>query len=117
MKDVKTNIDAERLMQNIDLEEIQQHVVDGVQESLKSQFEGLKDDVGIRAIQLYGICTGASVFLDFTCLCLIITYFGHEKGHMEQKIALVLLNVSFWYCFYKWGAFARTLKSKLPAGV
>lgn len=32
-------------------------------------------------------------------------------------MALLMLNVAFWYCFYKWGAFLRTLKGKLPAAI
>ena len=102
-------------MQDFDVQAMQQHVVDGVGESLKGQFQGLQDEVGTRAIQLYAMCTVACVFLDFAVFCMIISYFGGNL--MEQKIALILLNVAFWYCFYKWAAFARTLKGKLPVAV
>ena len=116
IRDVKKNIDSERLMQSLDVTVMQQQVVDGVGESLKGQFIGLQDEVGAKAMQAYAILTVVCVITDIIAFFLILLSFK-DSVQTEQLIAVIMLNIAFWYCFYKWGAFARTLKGKLPKDI
>ena len=48
---------------------------------------------------------------------MIFTYFGTKLGDtwdIEQKIAILILNLVFWYCLGKWLHYIYTADKKLP---
>ena len=74
--------------------------------------------VGTPAIQVYYICSIVCILLDVLACFFILSYFQYYMTiGAESKLAELFLNGVFWVCFYKWAAFARTLRRKLPPAI
>ena len=71
----------------------------------------MTEELGPKYLMAYGICTAASILLDFGSLCIIV---ATVRG---ATLSLALLNGVYWYCLYRWIALAYSLKKRLPPAV
>lgn len=102
IKDVKSKIDIDKLLEKPDIKIMKKQVADSVKDTIKGNSDILKKLA--RAIPAYGICSVICILLDCVALFMILKYLGEDSIN-EQKIVLLYLYALFWYCFYKLIAF------------